>query len=546
MAEITSKITLRDYQREALNSVISEYKNGINRQLIVIPTAGGKTLVMAAIAKHFKKRVLILAHLEELIQQAEDKFRLFWPEVDIGIYKAERKELDHQIIIATVQTCSRPGNLKQLKKNDFDILMIDETHHAPAKSYQRIIKDLGFLDNPEKLLIGVTATPMRSDKKELGQIFSKLVYSITIGELIKAGYLSDVVGRRVLTSFNLSNVPSDKGDFVARELATVVNTKDRNKFIVNKFKEYAANRKAIAFCVNVKHCHDLAEGFNSQGIKAEAVWGEMDKEQRKKVLSDFAEGKIQVVTSCGVLAEGFDEPSITAIAMARPTKSKGLYTQMVGRGLRIYPEKENCLVLDFTDRYHNMRSIVSLNQVIPEAKIIGDKEDQSSGQQNKKRISRIKTLKDVDHEFDVRGIATDFFWADIGDDEISLVDDFGVEIVIKPHEKGFVVTTYDINVEIYAFLTQTPLFNCIKLCEKYAHENLSMNFTDLNGSWTQSALNKPPSQKQTNILKMHNADKNITNMLEASHKIQTIFAIERKKSRNKANTTKIISTTGSY
>lgn len=137
-------VILRDYQEEALNSVINDFQAGACRQLIVLPTASGKTFVMAAIAKHFNKRVLLIAHREELLQQAEDKIRQYWPETDIGICKAERKEFDHQIIIGSTQTCSRPSCLRQLKKKGFDILMIDETHHAPAETYQRIIKKTGL------------------------------------------------------------------------------------------------------------------------------------------------------------------------------------------------------------------------------------------------------------------------------------------------------------------------------------------------------------------------------------------------------------------
>lgn len=135
---------LRKYQQEALDAVRVKFENKINRQLIVLPTASGKTFVMAAIAKHFNKKVLVIAHRDELIQQAAKRFREYWPKADIGICKAKRKEFDHQIIIGSTQTCCRSSCLKQLKEKDFDILMIDETHHAPANTYQRIVKELGF------------------------------------------------------------------------------------------------------------------------------------------------------------------------------------------------------------------------------------------------------------------------------------------------------------------------------------------------------------------------------------------------------------------
>lgn len=527
-------INLRDYQESALNSVIKDFQGGVNRQLIVLPTASGKTFVMAAVAKYFNKKVLIVAHREELLLQAQDKFKLYWPEADIGICKAERKEYNHQIVIGSTQTCSRPGCLRQLKKKGFDILMIDETHHAPASTYQRIIKDLGFGDKTKKLLIGVTATPMRSDKKQLGDFFDKMVYSKTAGELIQSGHLAPVSGRRILTSFNLNKVHTRMGDFAVNELASVVNTKDRNKFVVEKFKEHCPTRKAIVFCVDVKHCQDTAQAFNTQGIIAEPVWGNMDKDLRKRVLKGFSKANIQVVTSCGVLTEGFDEPSIQAIVMARPTKSKGLYIQMAGRGLRKNPGKEDCLVLDFTDQYHNLNSIISLNKAIPESKYI--EADKPKVEREKvDRTPRINTLKNIDREFDVLGIHTSFFWVDIGDDERSLTDDNKNEIVIRPTDSGFVADLFS-NGNVKSICSnQVHLKDCIKICEDYARNNLKITYAALNGSWLANARKLKPSEKQIEILRQHSVDTRRISKAEACLKIQTIFARSSKEKRLHGN-----------
>ncbi len=495
-----SQIILRDYQEEALTAVIKEFQVETFRQLIVLPTAAGKTFVMAAIVRHFNKKVLLIAHREELLHQAEEKIKAYWPEADIGYCKAERKEFDHQIILGSTQTCCRPNGLRQLKEKGFDILMIDETHHAPADTYQRIIKELGFADGAKKLLIGVTATPMRSDKKELGDFFDKIVYSKTAGELIKAGYLSPICGRRILTSFNLNGVHTHMGDFAVGELASVVNTKERNKFVVDKFKEHALSRKALAFCVDVKHCQDLAQTFNTQGIIAEAVWGEMDKDQRKKVLKGFSKSNIQVVTSCGILTEGFDEPSIQAIVMARPTKSKGLYIQMAGRGLRKYPGKDDCLVLDFTDKYHNLNTVISLRNAIPEAKYT----EECMPREIIDRKPKIKTLRDVDRKFDILGVQTGLTWIDIGDGEYSLADDHNNEIVIQPRSKGYVATIFYKNGDEETVITEPEtLKKSIEVCENFAHSRLDIKYADLNGSWVEFLQKQKPTPPQIKILQNH-------------------------------------------
>src|SRR5271169_2974302 len=171
-----SHITLRSYQAEAFEAIQSEFKNGINRQLIVLPTGSGKIVLIAAITKHFKKRILILVHPEELITQAADKILKFWPETNIGICKGKQNNIKNKIIIGSIQSCSQAKRLKQLKKEKFKILIVDEAHHAASNSYQKIIHTLGFDGTDKnKLLIGVTATPTRSDKKELGNTFEKIV-----------------------------------------------------------------------------------------------------------------------------------------------------------------------------------------------------------------------------------------------------------------------------------------------------------------------------------------------------------------------------------
>ena len=525
-------IALREYQSECLETVLNEFKAGVTRQLVTLPTGSGKTVVMAAIAKEINKRTLILAHREELISQTIDKFKLFWPGVNIGVCMAERDEVDCHIVVGSVQSCSRPKRLERLKAQGFNVLLIDESHHAVSDSYQSIINTLGFITgNADKLLIGVTATPQRSDKQGLGDTFEKIVFSRSISTMIRAGYLAGVTGRKILTSFVLDKLRSSNGDFAIEELAEIVDTPERNSFIVSKFKEYATGRKGVAFCCNVAHCKNLADVFCSQGIAASAVWGDMEPADRKQALDDLKPGRIQVAVSCGIRTEGFDEPSIDAIVMARPTKSAGLYIQCVGRGLRLWPGKENCLVLDFSDRGHSLDSIMSLSSAIPEAAIIKEEPKEELGEREEvDKRPKFECLNEIDKEFDILG-ARGFVWVPIGGDEWSLLDDEKNEIIITPEGSGYTAALHCPNGSRHRITnTPLPLEYCSGVCEDYARRNLKIAFCDLNEA-TWMNREEVPTQGQRTYLENKNAWDGSFTKAQASLEIRKIISLKNKQRR---------------
>lgn len=354
-------ITLREYQTEALQAVTEAWHRGIIRQLVCLPTGTGKTVLFAALARELDCRTLIIAHREELINQAVDKTLLVWPKADTGVVMADRDEVDHQVVVASVQTACRPRRLARLREQGFRLLVIDEAHHGTADSYTAVIEGLGFLaDEPDRLLVGVTATGKRGDGTALGDVFQEIVFERTIATMIKGGYLADLRGVRVATRTSLAGVSTRAGDFAEGELSSVVNTAERNRIIVESYLQHAVPRKALAFTVDVQHAHDLATEFRNAGVAAAAVWGAMPGEERRDTLEAFANGDLSVVTNCALLTEGYDQPDIGAILMARPTKSGVLYTQMVGRGTRTWPGKDDCLVLDFTDSEATMCSLATL------------------------------------------------------------------------------------------------------------------------------------------------------------------------------------------
>ena len=524
-------IALRDYQQEALEVVLSASKDGIKRQLIALPTGSGKTVVMSGIAKVVNKRTLILAHRQELIDQTVDKLRLVWPEIRVGICMAERDEIDAQVVVGSVQSCCRQKRLERLKAQGFDLLMIDECHHAIAQSYQDIINTLGFGEGTDKLLLGVTATP---DRDGLGLIFDKVTFARSISTMISSGYLSPVVGRKIQTNFTLEKIRTQNGDFAIEELAEAVNTPERNTFIVSKFKEYAQDRKTIVFCVDVKHCKDLAETFKAESINCQAVWGDMPVDDRKRALEDLKHGRIQAVTSCGVLTEGFDESSISCVVMGRPTKSKTLYTQSVGRGLRIHLGKENCLVLDFCDRFHNLDTILSLNKSIPGAIELKEKPEKEEEQEEINHTPKITTLEEIDTAFDILGRQR-FLWVAIGEGEWSLQDDEKLEIVLQPKESGYVATLYRPNFSFEQVVnTPLPLEYSQGICEDYARRHLKIAFADAEALWMKS--NIPPTAGQVRYLEklgVHDCE-GITRA-EAALRIRELVAHKNKQRRAMSN-----------
>lgn len=362
-------ISLRNYQRECLDSILSSRGRGLTRPLVSLATGLGKTVVFSALTKELNKRTLIVAHRDELIQQAKDKLQLVWPESGphIGVVKGEQHQPDKQIVIASIQSASRDNRLADLQAAGFDLCIIDEAHHAAAPTYERLVRGLGFLsDDPSKLLLGVTATPKRGDGIGLSSIFQEIVFSRSIAWGIKNGYLSPLSGRRISTRVSLKGVQTQGGDFVAAQLSRTINVPGRNGLIVESYQQYAGDRKkTIAFCADVKHAQDLASMFIQAGIPAAFIHGRMVIDERRQVLRQFEEGAIRVVTNCAVLTEGFDSPMVDSILLCRPTQSEGLYVQSIGRGTRVSPGKQNCLVMDFVDASrHSLCSFQTLEGVV--------------------------------------------------------------------------------------------------------------------------------------------------------------------------------------
>jgi superfamily II DNA or RNA helicase len=346
---ISTAPRLRPYQVAAQEAIRGARAQGFRAQLVSLATGLGKSVVIATLPKLLGIEdgdiLLAVAHRDELIQQLVDKFSAENPSAIVGVEKAEsRAGTDCTIVVATVQTLSG-ARLKEFLARfgrRVSAFVIDEAHHAAAPTYRAIV-DAVVTARPDAMVFGFTATPNRGDGVRLIDVFHKIVYSMDARAAIEQGYLVPVRSYGVATKTNLDDVASRMGDFVIGQLAAAVNTVDRNRRIVDAYERHTPGLKALVFTASVQHARDVAQAFIDAGIKASFASGETPAQERERVVSDFRNGKSDVLVNCGLYLEGFDVPSIQVVINARPTKSTTLYTQITGRGLRPVDEIANAL-----------------------------------------------------------------------------------------------------------------------------------------------------------------------------------------------------------
>ncbi len=332
---------LRDYQQDFVVATAKGFKD-FDRQLGVLPTGGGKTICFAALAKRFhakrNERTLILAHREELIQQAVEKIYKTTGLI-ADIEKAEqRARLTAPVVVGSVQTL-QGARLERWPQDHFGLVVADEAHHAIADSWQSTLAR--FHDHAK--VLGVTATPGRGDKKNLGQYFQNISYEIGLIDLIQQGYLCPIVIRTLPLKIDLGAVKSTNGDYDANQLSDAIEPLLRG--VVAELIRCAGNRKILVFLPLIKTSKLFVELCREAGLTARHVDGEMD--DRKSVLDAYARNEFQILSNAMLLLEGYDQPDVDCVVMLRPTRSTALYAQAIGRGTRIAPEKNNLLLLDF-------------------------------------------------------------------------------------------------------------------------------------------------------------------------------------------------------
>ena len=359
-------VEARPYQLEAIEAIEREFYRGVKDTLLVMATGTGKTYsFLTLLHKNLDgKRAIILAHRKELIDQPIERMLQYYPDWKgkIGIVMADQNEPDKQIVVATVQTLQNGNRLQEiLTYGKVDYLVTDECHHSSAQSYLNIYEMLRE-HNPDLMHLGVTATPRRADGKGLIEVFKSVAFKYGILEAVNDRYLVPPRWLVIQTAISLKGIKTSAGDYMPGALAEIFETSNCFDLVVASWQKYGENRQTVAFTVSVKGAYDLAEKFNAAGISAAAADGTTDKKSRAKILSDFRHGKFKVLVNVGLYTEGLDIPELSCILQVRPTKSDSLYTQMIGRGLRIFPGKPDCLILDFAPK--DARDIVMMGDIL--------------------------------------------------------------------------------------------------------------------------------------------------------------------------------------
>lgn len=345
---------LRKYQKEADEAIFNQWDNqNVKKTLLVLPTGCGKTVVFAKVAEELVKRgerVLVLAHRGELLDQASDKIKKVTG-LSTALEKADSTCLGswYRITVGSVQSLMRETRLRKFKPDYFGSIIIDEAHHIISDGYQRVLEHF-----PEAKVLGVTATADRADMKNLGAVFESLAYEYSLPQAIHDGYLSPIKALTIPLQLDLSGVSMQSGDFKASDIDTALDPYLYQ--IADEMKTYCADRKTVVFLPLVKTSQKFRDILNEKGFRAAEVNG--SSEDRAEVIEAFDKGEYNVLCNSMLLTEGWDCPSVDCIIVLRPTKSRGLYCQMVGRGTRLCEGKEDLLLLDFlwhTERHELCR-----------------------------------------------------------------------------------------------------------------------------------------------------------------------------------------------
>lgn len=373
-----TEIKLRDYQRDAIDAVFTAWSEGMKAPAIVLPTGAGKTVVFASLIREFREqqsqplraasfehgnRVMVLAHRDELVDQAIAKIRAVLPkDVSVGKVKAEDNEIYADVMVCSVQTLASARRRQALydaqhPHGDVGLIITDECHHAAAASYRKVSDAF-----PDALRLGVTATMARGDGVGLGDVWDDVVFRRSPLWMISRGYLTDVRTKQVdLSALDLGAVKASRGDWQAGALGEALMDAQADQAIARAWKEHAGDRQGIVFTPTVETAYAACDAMDRAGVISEVVSGETPRDERQKLYEDFRRGHIKALINCMVLTEGFDAPWAEVAMIARPTQSAPLYMQMVGRVLRPWPGKTEALVLDLVGASaHKLRTLVDL------------------------------------------------------------------------------------------------------------------------------------------------------------------------------------------
>lgn len=360
---------LRGYQRECLDATARTFaETDFTRIANVLPTGAGKTVIFAHMSKEHLdvapgKRIVVLVHTDELVNQAFKKIRGIAPHLRAGIIKAERCDVHAQVIIASVQSLGGAAPARVRKRQmvkDVDLIIVDECHHATAPTYRSILDHYGCR------VVGFTATLVRADKSKLSDVWQAVSFKRDIAFMVRRGYLRNPRGKRIeVDDLDLSRVRTSRGDLQAGDLGEAMEVSMAPEVVAKAYREHAADRSGILFAPTVDAAYTFALALETEGFTVAVIHGGLAIDVRRKIIKQFEAGEIQILCNCMVLTEGFDSPRASCAVIARLTKSRGLYRQMVGRVLRTMPgTPDEALIMDVVgvSRSHDLASLIDLSE----------------------------------------------------------------------------------------------------------------------------------------------------------------------------------------
>ena len=351
-----ANLELKEHQKAALKALEEMRDNSETIALLYHATGTGKTVTAVMDAIRCGGRVLFLAHTQELVDQATATFRKLWPSVSVGRYIESIKQPNTHVVCGSIQSVAL--HLDAFKDDDFDYLIVDEAHHAAADTYQKVLAYF-----KPSFTLGLTATPERADDKSILEIFKNTAHRLDIQTAVEIGELVPVRCIRIHTNIDLTKVRFNSVQYNIRDLESKIYVPERNRLIVDTWMQYVRNKRTVVFCASVKHAEQIAEMFREQGIQAVAVSGGMKQSERREFQDKFVSREIEVLCACDLLNEGWDCPETEVLFMARPTMSKVLYTQQLGRGMRLFAGKESLMVFDFVDNASQYNAPYSLHRL---------------------------------------------------------------------------------------------------------------------------------------------------------------------------------------
>ena len=350
------KLELRKYQQEALQNLQNMRENKQSIALLYQATGTGKTVTAVLDAKSVGGRTLFVAHTMELVRQAYETFRALWKEASVGQFADGVKECDAQVVCGSIQSVAL--NLDLFKEDAFDYLIIDEAHHAAAETYQKVLSYF-----KPRFILGLTAPPERADDTNILEIFKNTAHRLDIQTAVEIGALVDVRCIRIHTNIDMTQVRFNSVQYNIRDLDVKICVTERNRLIVDTWLDYVKDKRTVVFCASVRHAEQIAALFQERGVAAAAVSGSMKTSERNETLAKFASGELNVLCACDLLNEGWDCPETEVLFMARPTMSKVLYLQQLGRGMRLSEGKDCLMVFDFVDNASQYNAPYSMHRL---------------------------------------------------------------------------------------------------------------------------------------------------------------------------------------